>query len=105
MAADSRLVSPETTPLGWLGLEIREDVRLSDASSQETSLVVQWLRLQASTAEDVSSIPGQRCKIPHAAGSHQKKKSGRKENGGDGMEIRAEDQEAMSRSLLVPGDS
>ena len=66
MAADSRLVSPETTPLGWLGLEIREDVRLSDASSQETSLVVQWLRLQASTAEDVSSIPGQRCKIPHA---------------------------------------
>lgn len=34
-----------------------------------------------------------------------KKKSGGKENGGDGMEIRAEDQEAMSRSLLVPGDS
>ena len=30
---------------------------------------------------------------------------GRKENGGDGMEIRAEDQEAMSRYLLVSGDS
>ena len=38
-------------------------------------------------------------------GATKKKKSGRKENGGDGMEIRAEDQEAMSRSLLVPGDS
>ena len=66
MAADSRLVCPETTPLGWLGLEIKEDVRLSNASSQGTSLVVQWLRLQASTAENVGSIPGQRCKIPRA---------------------------------------
>ena len=32
-----------------------------------TSLVVQWLRLQASTAGGMGSIPGQGTKIPHAA--------------------------------------
>ena len=31
-----------------------------------TSLVVQWLRLQASNAEDVGSIPSQGTKIPHS---------------------------------------
>ena len=30
------------------------------------SLVVQWLRLCASTAGDAGSIPGQGTKIPHA---------------------------------------
>ena len=30
-----------------------------------TSLVVQWLRLHASMARDVGSIPGQETKIPH----------------------------------------
>ena len=33
---------------------------------QGTSLVVQWLRLQASNAEDVGSIPSQGTKIPHS---------------------------------------
>ena len=42
-------------------------MRLSNASSQGASLVVQWLRLQASTAEDVGSTPGQdvRSHMPH----------------------------------------
>ena len=31
-----------------------------------TSLVVQWLRLHASNARDMASIPGQGTKIPHA---------------------------------------
>ena len=37
-----------------------------------TSLVVQWLRLHASHAGDMSSIPGWETKISHATG-HQKK--------------------------------
>ena len=32
-----------------------------------TSLAVQWLRLRASTAGGVGTIPGQGTKIPHAA--------------------------------------
>ena len=40
----------------------------------ETSLVVQWLRLHASTAGGTGSIPGQGTKIPHATQSSQKKK-------------------------------
>ena len=39
-----------------------------------TSLVVQWLRLHASTAGGGGSIPGQGTKIPHALGTGQKKK-------------------------------
>ena len=38
------------------------------------SLVVQWLRLCASTAGDAVSIPGQGTKIPHAEQCGQKKK-------------------------------
>ena len=34
---------------------------------EETSLVVQWLRLSASTAGTMVSIPSQGTKIPHAA--------------------------------------
>ena len=37
------------------------------------SLVVQWLRLCASTAGGMGSIPGWGTKIPHDAGSGQKK--------------------------------
>ena len=38
------------------------------------SLVVQWLRLHASTAGGMGSIPGRGTKIPHAAWhSHEKK--------------------------------
>ena len=39
-----------------------------------TSLVVQWLRLHASTAGGVSSVPGWETKILHAAWHSQKKK-------------------------------
>ena len=44
-----------------------------------TSLVVQWLRLHASTAGGGGSIPGQGTKIPHALGHGQKKKKKRRE--------------------------
>ena len=37
-----------------------------------TSLVVQWLRLCASSARDVGLIPGWGTKIPHAMWSGQK---------------------------------
>ena len=33
-----------------------------------TSLVTHWLRPHASNAGDMTSIPGQRTKIPHAVG-------------------------------------
>ena len=41
-----------------------------------TSLAVQWLRLRASTAGGMGSIPGQGTKIPHAALHGQKKEKG-----------------------------
>ena len=44
--------------------------------------MVQWLRLQASNAAGVGSIPERRTKIPHAVWCGQKKKkdSGEDEN-------------------------
>ena len=39
----------------------------------ETSLEVQWLRLCASNAEGMNSIPGWRIKIPHTMQHGQKK--------------------------------
>ena len=46
-----------------------------------TSLVVQWLRLHASMAGGVGSIPGQGTKIPHAARPKNKnKKNNRKKD-------------------------
>ena len=39
-----------------------------------SSVVVQWLRLHASTVGDTSSIPGPRTKIPQAAQCSQKQK-------------------------------
>ena len=39
-----------------------------------TSLAVQWLRLHASTAEDIGSIPGWGIKISHAMQYSQKKR-------------------------------
>ena len=40
----------------------------------ETSLEVQWLRLCASTAGDMGSIPVQGSKIPYAIQKKEKKK-------------------------------
>ena len=40
-----------------------------------TSLVVQWLRLQASNAGHMGSVPGLGTKILHAAGPGQKKEN------------------------------
>ena len=39
-----------------------------------TSLVVQWLRLCASTAGGISLVPGQETKILHVSWGSQKKK-------------------------------
>ena len=45
-----------------------------------TSLVVQWLRLCASTAGGLGLIPGQGTKIPHATWHNQKKKNKKTKN-------------------------
>ena len=45
-----------------------------------TSLVVQWLRLCASNAGDMGSIPGQGTKIPHACRARKKKKKDKPKN-------------------------
>ena len=42
--------------------------------TMETSLVIQWLRLHASTLGDRGSIPGQETKIPHAVRCSQQLK-------------------------------
>ena len=42
--------------------------------TMETSLVIQWLRLHASTLGDRGSIPGQETKIPHAVQCSQQLK-------------------------------
>ena len=52
---------------------------LAEVLGLRTSLLVQWLRLHASTAEDVDSIPGQGTKIPicHVVWPKKKKKNSR----------------------------
>ena len=47
---------------------------LKEKDDHGTSLVVQWLRLHASTAGDMGSIPGQGTKILHYMQCGQKKK-------------------------------
>ena len=37
----------------------------SDTTEETSTLVVQWLKLHASNAEDVCSIPGRETRIPH----------------------------------------
>ena len=37
-----------------------------------TSLAIQWLRLSASTAEGMDSIPGQETKMPHSVAKKKK---------------------------------
>ena len=48
---------------------------INQENSLGTSLVVQWLRLQASTIGSMGLIPGQGTKIPHAARRGQKAKT------------------------------
>ena len=57
-------------------LKERKEGRKKDRSylTLSTSLVVQWLRLCASAARAVGSIPGRGTKIPHAAWHGQKNK-------------------------------
>ena len=59
----------------WMELK---GIMLSEMSDRdETSLVVQWLRLCSSTSGGLGSIPGQGTKISHATWHGQKKKRGR----------------------------
>ena len=46
--------------------------RLSREKNEGASLLVQWLRLHATSAGGTGSIPGQGTKIPHAACCSQK---------------------------------
>ena len=60
----------------WMNLQ---EIMLSENGNLKkiyggTSLVVQWLRLRASTAGGTGSIPGQGTKIPHAVPHGQKRK-------------------------------
>ena len=54
------------------------DLRLIRKTLPGTSLAVQWLRLCASTAGGMGSIPGWGTKIPHAAQYGQKEKRKKK---------------------------
>ena len=51
---------------------------LSFQQAPGTSLVVQWLRLSASSAGGMSLIPGQGTEIPHVTWYSQKKKQKKK---------------------------
>ena len=47
---------------------------MDEDNNNWTSLAVQWLRLRASTAGGVGSIPGWGTRIPHASQCSQKTK-------------------------------
>ena len=66
----SRGLSHVGTEVGW------ESTIIRNRTFHGTSLAVQWLRLCASTARGVGSIPGRGTKIPYAARCDQKKKKG-----------------------------
>ena len=55
---------PTSTYWGWWKSSLGFLYKLLEKG---TSLVVQWLRLWASTASGAGSIPVQRTRIPHAA--------------------------------------
>ena len=63
--------NPCLCPSNILGWELTESNLLK---SNRTSLAVQWLRLHASTAGGMGSIPGWGTKIPHATWYGAKKK-------------------------------
>ena len=58
-------------------------------SGLETSLAVQWLRLRASSAGGMGSIPGQETTIPQAARHGQKIKFFEKRSGLEMLERKA----------------
>ena len=66
--------TPCIKPSPWMGL-----VNIMKAFKRHLgiSLVVQWLRLHASTAGDAGWIPGWEAKIPHAAHEAKRKKPAR----------------------------
>ena len=65
--SSSRVIKPNSQPK-LLGNPILR------YTQSRTSLVVQWLRRQASNEGDMGSIPGQGTKIPHAMQCSQKEK-------------------------------
>ena len=65
--SSSRVIKPNSQPK-LLGNPILR------YTQSRTTLVVQWLRRQASNEGDMGSIPGQGTKIPHAMQCSQKEK-------------------------------
>ena len=55
--------------------QVRSCFSSAQSSAAGTSLAVQWLRLHASTAGGVGSIPGPGTKIPHTVPKKKKKKN------------------------------
>ena len=74
----SKLGTEETVHFQLCETEMNRDVRLRQFKKKQTglgtSLMVQWLRLQTSTAGGMDSIPGQGIKIPHACAVQPQKK-------------------------------
>ena len=64
-------------------MEMKVSLEAGDAG---TSLAVHWLRLRASTAGAIGSIPAQGIKILHAAWCSQKKKKKKASDGWRGKE-------------------
>ena len=61
--------------------EVGEGKKLyQEKTKSGTSLAVQWLRLQTSTAGSAGSMPGQGTKIPHVLNCGQKWKKKKKKN-------------------------
>ena len=69
----------------------------------ETFLVVQWLRLHASNAQDMSSIPGWGSKISQAVWCHQKMKNSVEDNIQYGIYLHLQPKLSHS-SLMYPSD-
>ena len=64
-----------------------------------TSLGIPWLRLQASNAEGVDLIPGQRTKLPHFKVWPKKKKERERVDCGEFLPDEGSDTEATTRGM------
>ena len=73
-AKSERFLSPRRDPPPVITQISARLLGLKEKDDHGTSLVVQWLRLHASTAGDMGSIPGQGTKILHYMQCGQKKK-------------------------------